>query len=196
MPDRQRWGVFGGTFDPLHIGHLVAAETVRHDLGLDRVLFVVAHVPWQKVDDRPVTESAHRLAMVEAALASLPGLEASDVEIRRGGNSYTADTLAELAGADRDLYLVLGSDAAQGLPSWERPDGIRDAAQIVVVDRPGSNGSVPPPGWSWTTVSSPLLDVSSSDLRERLEEGKPVRFLIPDVVLDYAAAHGLYGLAG
>ncbi len=188
----QRIGVFGGTFDPLHVGHIVAALTVRHELDLDRVLLVVANVPWQKVGHRPITPSEHRLEMVRRSVAGLVGVEASSLEIERGGESYTADTLEELAGPDRELFLVLGSDAAMGLPTWQRTEPIRSLAHIVVIARPGTADLAAPAGWTWTTVPSPLMDLSSTDLRWRLETGRPVDFLVPSPALDYIRAHDLY----
>ena len=110
----ERVGIFGGTFDPPHVGHLVTAVDVRHELRLDRVLLVVSNTPWQKVGSRPITPAADRLAMVEAAVAGVEGLEASAVEIDAGGLSYTADTLATLLAKDPDLelFVILGADAA------------------------------------------------------------------------------------
>lgn len=192
MSARERIGVFGGTFDPLHVGHLVAGTTVREELNLDRVLFVVAHVPWQKADTRFVTPSHHRLAMVEAALDGLDGLDASTLEIDRGGDSYTADTLDELTAPDRELVVILGSDAAQGLPTWDRRDEVKELADIVVVDRPGTEGNPPPDGWQWRVVESPLIDLSSSNLRQRLADDLTVRFLVPDPVIDYVQRFDLY----
>ena len=187
-------GVFGGTFDPPHVGHLVAAVNVRHELGLDIVLLVVANDPWQKTDDRTLTPAADRLAMVEAAVAGVEGLEASDIELRRGGTSYTADTLAALhdqhPGAE--LFLVLGSDAAAGLPTWERVDEVRAGAGVVVVTRPGAEDGRPPPGWSWTRVETPRLEVSSTDLRARFRDGRPLDYLLTDEVVSCIEARGLY----
>ena len=135
----ERLGLFGGTFDPPHVGHLVTAVNVRHELGLDRVLLVVNDQPWQKLGTREITPAEDRFAMVEAAVGSVEGIEASRIEIDRGGLSFTADTLHDLQAEapDRELFVVLGSDAAGGLPSWERADEVRALATIVVVDRPG-----------------------------------------------------------
>ncbi len=192
MSPTQRIGVFGGTFDPPHVGHVVAALTVRHELALDRVLLVVANVPWQKVGQRSITPSEHRLEMVRRSVVGLPGLEASALEIERGGESFTADTLEELAAPDRELFLVLGSDAAVSLPTWQRTAPIKALAEIVVVARPGTADVAAPSGWSWTTVPSPLMELSSTDLRWRLETGRPVDFLVPSPALDYIRAHELY----
>src|SRR4051794_13331812 len=138
----ERLGVFGGTFDPPHVGHLVVAVNARHALQLDRLLLVVAHDPWQKTHARAVSSAADRLAMVNAAVAGVEGLEASGLELDRGGISYSADTLAALRAEDpsRELFLIVGSDAAAGLPSWERGDEVRSLATIVVATRPGTEG--------------------------------------------------------
>lgn len=114
----ERVGVFGGTFDPIHIGHLVAAVNVRHALALDRVLLVVANEPWQKAGTRAITVAADRLAMVEAAVAGVAGREASALEIERGGPSYTADTVAEIEARNpgAELFVIVGTDVADGRP--------------------------------------------------------------------------------
>ena len=188
----ERLGVFGGTFDPPHVGHLVTAVNVRHELALDRVLLVVNDKPWQKLGTRDITPAEDRFAMVEAAVGTVPGIEASRVELERGGMSYTADTLAALQeeGPDRELFVVLGTDAAMGLPTWERADEVRQRATIVVVERPGSGEGEAPPGWSWRRVEVPRLEVSSTDLRARVAEGRPLDYLLPaDVIATIRARH-------
>ena len=189
----ERLGVFGGTFDPPHVGHLVLAVNVRHALRLDRVLLVVANDPWQKVARR-VTPAADRLAMVEAAVGDVAGLEASAIEIDRGGVSFTADTLAALAaeGPRRELFLVLGSDAAAGLPSWDRVEDVRRLATVVVVVRPGAEDGRPPPGWDWQVVEVPRLEVSSTDLRARVRDGRPLDYLLTPQVIDCIEQRQLY----
>jgi len=140
-----------------------------------------------------VTPAEDRLAMVAAAVADHAGLEASDIEIRRGGPSYTADTLEELSAASPDdvLHVVLGWDAAVGLPSWERVDRVRELAEIVVVDRPGGQAQLPE-GFRWTRVVIPQLDVSSTDVRDRLADGRPVDYLLPDRVVECLRERRLY----
>jgi nicotinate-nucleotide adenylyltransferase len=189
----RRVGILGGTFDPPHIGHLGMAVEVRDALALDVVLLVVAHEPWQKVGTRRVSPSSDRLALVEAAVADLEGVEASDVEIRHGGPSYTADTLATLAveGPDDDLWVILGADAAAGLSTWERGDEVAERARLVVAARDGETGS-PPPGWSWRTVPITRLDVSSTDLRERVAAGRTIAVLVPPAVRREIEARALY----
>ena len=152
----ERIGLFGGTFDPPHVGHLAAAVNARHDLGLDVVLLVVANVPWQKVGERAVSPAEVRLELVRLAVGDVEGVEVCDLEIRRGGPSYTADTVRELFEEDpsRELYVIVGSDAAAGLPTWERVDEVRQRALIAVVDRPGGTLG-PPVGWDGERVEVP-----------------------------------------
>ncbi|MGH9192970.1 MAG: nicotinate-nucleotide adenylyltransferase [Acidimicrobiales bacterium] len=190
----ERLGIFGGTFDPPHVGHLVTAVNVRHELSLDRVLLVVAGQPWQKVGTRDMSSAEDRLAMVEAAVGDVDGLEASRIELDRRGMSYTADTLSELLGRDPtlDLYVILGSDAAVGLPGWERADEVRALSTIVVVERPGSGEGSPPLGWSWVRVEVPRLEVSSTDLRARVIDGRPLDYLLSPAVIDTIERRGLY----
>jgi nicotinate-nucleotide adenylyltransferase len=190
----ERLGLFGGTFDPPHIGHLVTAVNVRHELGLDRVLLVVNNVPWQKVGSRAISPASDRLAMVAAAVADVEGLEASAIEIEAGGSSYTADTLAALLAEDpdRELFVILGADAAAGLLTWDRVDEVRARSTIVAVARPGANEVAPLPGWRWVGVEVPRLDVSSTDLRARVREGRPLDYLVTHHVVDCIAARGLY----
>jgi nicotinate-nucleotide adenylyltransferase len=191
----ERLGIFGGTFDPPHVGHLVTAVNVRHDLGLDRVLLVVAGRPWQKLGTREISSAADRHAMVAAAVGTVEGLEASALEIDRPGLSFTADTLALLRDEDpgRELFLILGSDAAVGLPTWDRADEVRSLATLVVVDRPGNRSADPPPGWTWERCEVPRLEVSSTELRARVAEGRPLDYLLTPAVIAAIADRGLYG---
>jgi nicotinate-nucleotide adenylyltransferase len=190
----DRIGIFGGTFDPPHVGHLVSAVNVRHRLSLDRLLLVVNNVPWQKVGSRPISPAEDRFGMVAAAVADVAGLEASRIELEAGGRSYTADTLATLLreDPDRELFVILGADAAAGLLTWERAEEVRDQATIVVVERPGASSVDPLPGWRWASVEVPRLEVSSTDLRERVLDGRPLDYLVTHEVVDWIEAHGLY----
>jgi nicotinate-nucleotide adenylyltransferase len=190
----ERLGIFGGTFDPPHVGHLVTAVNVRHELSLDRVLLVVADHPWQKVGTRDISSAEDRFAMVEAAVGDVEGLEASGIELDRGGMSYTADTLSELLAGDPslDLYVILGSDAAVGLPGWERAEEVRALSTIVVVERPGSGEGQPPAGWSWVRVEVPRLEVSSTNLRARVVDGRPLDYLLSPAVIETIEHRGLY----
>ena len=190
----ERIGVFGGTFDPPHVGHLVVAVNARHALHLDRVLLVVAHDPWQKSQTRALSSAEDRYAMVQAAVAGVDGLEASRIELDRGGVSYTADTLAALRDEDssRALFLIVGSDAAGGLPTWERGEEVRNLATVVVVSRPGTEERKPPKGWSWEGLVTPRLEVSSTDLRARFADGRPLDYLLTTAVIECIRARGLY----
>jgi nicotinate-nucleotide adenylyltransferase len=190
-------GLFGGTFDPPHVGHLVVAANVRWALGLEEVLVVVANEPWQKAH-LPLSPAADRLAMVEAAVDGVDGVSASAIEIERGGASYTADTLAELARRcpGVPLHVVLGSDAAAGLDSWERAEEVRTSASVVVVTRPGAEQAPLPPGWTARHVEVPRLDVSSTDLRARVVDGRPLDWLVPAPVVSLIRERGLYAAGG
>jgi nicotinate-nucleotide adenylyltransferase len=189
----ERLGIFGGTFDPPHVGHLVAAINVRHALALDRVLLTVSHRPWQKVGSRPLSSAADRLAMVAAAVASVDGLEVSDIEVRRGGDSYTVHTVDELLEQDptRQLFLIVGQDAAAGMPTWERIDEVRSRSQLVVVERPGVDSRLPS-GWTFERVEVPRLEVSSTDLRARVIDGRPLDFLVPPGAISVLEERRLY----
>lgn len=188
----ERIGVYGGTFDPVHVGHVVVAAECRSALGLDRVLLVVAGDPWQK-RGKVVAGARSRLLLVQAAVEGIPGVEASDVEIARGTPSVTADTLESLAGPHRELFLILGADAVANMPTWRRLEATRALATVVVVERAGDQHASPPgPGWSVERVSIPRLDVSSSDVRARLAAGRPIDGLVPPQVVREIAAHGLY----
>jgi nicotinate-nucleotide adenylyltransferase len=188
----ERLGVFGGTFDPVHVGHVVVAAETRSALGLDRVLLVVAGDPWQK-RGKVVAPAHDRLALAQAAVEDVDGVEASAIEIERDAPSVTADTLDALAGPHRELFLVLGADAVANMHTWRRLDDTRSLATIVVVERNGDVHAEPPgPGWKVERVPIPRLDVSSSDVRERLAAGRPVDGLVPAAVVRAIRARGLY----
>lgn len=191
----QHIGVFGGTFDPPHVGHLVTAVNVRHALSLDRVILMVANVPWQKVGQRDITPAGDRLAMVEAAVQEVEYLEAGDHEISVGGDSYTADTLVWLHSQhpEAQLYTIVGDDAAAGIHTWGRVDEVLSLSRMVVVDRPGERVTLDE-AIDWIRVEVPHLEVSSTDLRERCNDGRPLDYLVTDAVLDVIRARGLYGV--
>jgi nicotinate-nucleotide adenylyltransferase len=191
----QHIGVFGGTFDPPHVGHLVTAVNVRHALALDRVILMVANVPWQKVVQRDITPADDRLAMVEAAVQEVEYLEAGDHEIAVGGHSFTADTLAWLRSQhpDAGLYTIVGDDAAAGIHTWERVDEVLSLSRMVVVDRPGGRVTLDD-SIDWIRVEVPRLEVSSTDLRQRCIDGRPLDYLVTEAVLDVIRSRGLYGV--
>lgn len=190
--------MFGGTFDPVHVGHVVAASEARWALGLDRVLLVVAADPWQKRGD-VVAPAADRLDLVRAAVDGIAGLEASDVEVARGGPSVTADTLEALGAPGRDLVLILGADAAAGLGTWRRAGDLPGLATLAVVERAvdgrapdPSRGPVLGPAWTVERVAIPRLDVSSTDVRARVASRRPIDGLVPPAVAELIRARGLY----
>ena len=188
----ERLGVFGGTFDPVHVGHVVVAAETRSALGLDRVLLVVAGDPWQK-RGKVVATAYDRLTLVQAAVEDVDGVEGSAIEIERDAPSVTADTLDALAGPHRELFLVLGADAVANMHTWRRLDDTRSLATIVVVERNGDAYAEPPgPGWKVERVTIPRLDVSSSDVRARLAAGRPVDGLVPPAVVREIRARRLY----
>ncbi len=189
-----RIGLFGGTFDPIHVAHLAVAVAARHQLGLDRVLLMVANVPWQKVQSREVSNPAARLAMVQAAVEGRIGLEASDLEIRRGGDSYTADTLGQLhRQGDCDIFLIVGSDLVGELTTWKRWAELPALCTLAVAYRPGETSTAEAAlGWSSVDIRLPALELSSSELRRMAADGRPLDFLVPDPVLAVIAERGLY----
>jgi nicotinate-nucleotide adenylyltransferase len=190
----RRIGVFGGTFDPPHIGHLVTAIDARDALSLDVVLFVVANEPWQKTGSRVITPAGDRLKMVRAAVRGERALEASDLEIVRGGPSYTVETLEALLAAETDaqLHLLLGSDAAAGLFTWHRAAELPELCRLVVVERPGRTTELPD-GLDAIHLAVPRLEVSSTDLRDRAADGRSLRHMVPEDVISLIREGDLYG---
>ena len=198
MAGGARLGVFGGTFDPVHNGHLAAAVNARRALGLDRVLVVPARDPWQK-QDRALAPAEDRLAMLQAAMADVGGLEVSRLELDRAGPTYTADTLEELHDQDPapDLFLIVGADAAADLSTWDRSDVLRELATIVIVSRADiDEPRSPGPGWRVEHVRMPALAISSTDLRRRVAAGEPVDGLIPPAAIRCLRERGLYADRG
>ncbi len=191
----MRIGLFGGTFDPVHVGHLVVATAVHHALALDETRVVVAADPWQK-DPPPVASAAARYDAVQAAVADIdvPGVVADQREVSRGGPTYTVDTVEELLAehSGAEVFLVVGYDAAQHLDTWHRVEQLRQLATLVVVNRPRFDEVVDVPGWKVEVVDIPSIDVSSSMVRERLATGLPVDGLVPAAAMRVLRKHGLY----
>jgi nicotinate-nucleotide adenylyltransferase len=189
-----RLGVFGGTFDPVHVGHLAIAHAALEDVPLDRVLFVIARRSPLK-ERGPVASEAERLAMLERAIAGEPRFAVSRLELDRDGPSYTVDTLAALRAAAPDdaLFLILGGDASAELPRWRAPERIAELATIVVAERPGA--PLPAAPAAVRTFDAPRLDISSRELRARASRGRSLRYLVPDPVHEYIEARGLYRAA-
>jgi nicotinate-nucleotide adenylyltransferase len=197
----ERIGLLGGTFDPPHLGHLAIAQAALGVLELDRLLMVVANHPWQKVDTRRILPAEDRFAMVEAAVAGLPGIEASRIEIDRGGPSYTVETVEQLR-ADAlagerplpEVVLVVGADLATELDTWERSAELCTLVQVAVVSRPGCEGATPPPGWDWVAIEGLRIDISSSEVRARLAAGASAEDLVPAPVIHCIEARNLYAV--
>ncbi len=187
----ERLGVLGGTFDPVHVGHLAAAAAARHHLELACVLLVVAGDPWQK-HGQVVAPAEARYEMVAAAIDGVEGLEASRLELDRPGLTYTMDTIDDLRGPDRELFLIVGADVAAKIGTWNRVDEFREAVTLAIVDREDAPAVVAPDGWRSVMVPMPRLDVSSTDLRRRIADGAPVDYLIPTPAVRVLRAHGLY----
>lgn len=187
----ERIGVYGGTFDPIHVAHLVVASEVRAALGLDRVLLVPAGDPWQK-RGCVVAPAEERLAMARLAVEGVDGIEVDDLEIRRATASVTADTLEDLAAPGRALFLVLGTDAVANMGTWRRLEDTRALCTVVVVERAGERAVPPGEGWQVAHVTVPRLDVSSSDIRERLAAGRPIDGLVPAAAARHLRERRIY----
>lgn len=179
----MRIGIFGGSFNPIHVGHLVVAERVAETLRLDRVLFIpTAHTPLKK--DRDLASPRHRWTMLRLALRGHPRFQAWDLEIRRGGVSYTVDTLRELRKRLKaNLFLIVGADAVDLFPRWKAPEEVRRLATLVVVTRPGHSPRRRMP--KMIMVRVPLLEISGTEIRDRLRRGRSVRHLVPEAVERY-----------
>ncbi|MGF1598089.1 MAG: nicotinate-nucleotide adenylyltransferase [Acidimicrobiales bacterium] len=189
----RRIGLLGGTFDPPHLAHLVVADQVLDQVGLDEVRLVVSNRPWQKEGSRTITAAAERLALVEAAVDGLDRVTASAIELELGGASYTIATVEELQRREPDVAwsIVVGADAAAGLDTWHRADELRRRHEIVVVNRPGTDGG-PPSGWRCRHVEIPGLALSSTELRAMVAAGRSIRHLTPERVVQLLTTGALY----
>ena len=197
---RQRVGVFGGTFDPIHYGHLVAAEEVRHVCRLNKVVFMPAGTPPHKMG-QTVSLAEHRLIMVDIAVRSNPYFECSDIDIRREGPSYTVNLLEHLhqQWPDTDLYFIMGRDSLANLPTWYQPHRLGALARLVVVDRPRYEvdlaqleAAVPGLGDALQFVPIPGIAFASSDIQRRVRDSRPIKYQLPEAVEAYIYAQGLY----
>lgn len=198
----MRLGVLGGTFDPVHLGHLILAEEARGELGLERVLFVPAGQPWRKAD-RQITPAVQRVEMVRVAIADNDGFELSLLEVEREGPSYTVDTLEALRARHQgsELFFLMGLDALADLPNWRDPQGIIARAWLAVARRPGLEESAAlaaveerVPGLSRRVIwlAMPRIGISASGIRERVRRGKSIRYLVPAAVEAFIRERGLY----
>lgn len=190
-----RLGIFGGTFDPIHLGHLIVAEITRGLLGLDRVVFVPARMSPHKRGAGAPPE--HRYRMTGIAVEDNPSFEVSDIEIRREGPSYTVDTLRTLRGQsppDTEHYLLLGADSARDLESWREHEELLRDSKVVILGRPGvDDRELPGTVASRATVlSTPLIGISSSEIRRRVRAGETIRYLVTAAVERYIRSQGLY----
>nr|WP_141741606.1 nicotinate-nucleotide adenylyltransferase [Brevibacterium sp. HMSC08F02] len=193
--EARRVGVMGGTFDPIHNGHLVAASEVAARFGLDEVIFVPTGRPWQKTG-KNVSDAEHRYLMTVIATASNPRFTVSPVDVDRPGNTYTIDTLRDLAeklGEGTEMFFITGADALAQILSWKEVDELFELAHFVGVSRPGhelSSEGLPQDGVSLLQI--PALAISSTDCRDRVLDDLPVWYLVPDGVVQYIAKHNLY----
>lgn len=194
MPKKRvRVGVMGGTFDPIHNGHLVAASEVAAALELDEVVFVPTGEPWQK---KTVSSREHRYLMTVVATASNPSFKVSRVDVDRPGSTFTVDTLRDLAREheNADLFFISGADAIAQILMWKNVEDVWSLAHFVAVSRPGHQMELPAaPTGAISELEVPALSISSTDVRARVKNGKPIWYLVPDGVVQYISKHGLYG---
>jgi nicotinate-nucleotide adenylyltransferase len=194
----RRVGIMGGTFDPIHYGHLVTAEEAVMQFALDEVVFVPTGNPWMKAD-RPVSPTEDRYLMTVVATASNPRFSVSRAEIDREGPTYTVDTLRQLADdhPDAELYFITGADAMLEIFDWKDPEEVLSLAHFIAATRPGYDlarfeAAAPTHHPKVSTMDIPALAISSSDIRARVHEGRAIRYLLPDGVRSYIEKQGLY----
>lgn len=199
--DCSRLGLLGGSFDPIHVGHLIVAEILAYSLDIDHVVFIpAAHPPHKLAQSLAPADS--RLDMIRLSIEGAPNFSVSEIDLRRPGPSYTADTLAEIR--DRvsertEMYFLMGMDSLRDFPGWHRPGRIAEFARLGIARRPGVDVSraeieqqVPEARGRVEVVNVPLIDISSSDIRDRVRTGRPFRFQVTPKVADYIVETGLY----
>ena len=195
-------GILGGTFDPVHLGHLIIAEETLHSLGLDRVIFIPAGDPWMKAGT-PVSPGINRLAMVHAAVTGNPAFHVSPVELDRSGPSYTVETLEELQAdyePQAEYFFIMGSDALKGFAQWRNPERVLELCTLAVVGRPSQETldlslletTLPGIRKRVVDVDGVAITVSATDIRGRVAEGRSIRYMVPAMVERYIHEHGLY----
>ncbi len=192
----MRIGLYGGTFDPIHIAHLFVAEKAREEVSLDRVIFMPSANPPHKLKRR-ITPTENRIEMVQLAVANNPAFQASSLEVDRGGKSFTVDTLHQLAEAydlpKDNLFMIIGADSLLDLPNWRLPEKIVQLCTLVVAGRPNYfHSNVPDFINKIVYLKTPMLEISSSQIREWVHEGKSIRYLVPPNVEEYIKLHHLY----
>ena len=197
---RRRIGAYGGTFDPPHLGHLIIASEIRAALELDEVVFIPAGVPPHK-DPAQVSAATDRLAMLRLAVEGNPAFRVDTIELDRAGRSFTADTLAAIheREPEADLWFIMGSDSLNDLRTWRDPERIVALARLAVAVRPGWTpdldavvGSVPETAGRIDVLPTPLVDIASHELRQRVRQDRPIRYLVSDTVARYIAERSLY----
>jgi nicotinate-nucleotide adenylyltransferase len=195
-------GLLGGTFDPIHVGHLIIAEEVRLKLDLNEVLFIPAGQPWLK-SKRSMAPAEHRLEMLKLAIVSNPHFKVSTIELKRPGPSYSVDTISALRdelGAEAELFFIVGFDALAELPIWKEPSRLLGMCQVVGVRRPGYaeldwhslEQAIPGVSSRVIVVEVPQIDISSTQIRQRVADGLSIRHLVPEAVERYILEHRLY----
>ena len=189
-------GIIGGTFNPIHIGHLIIASDVTGIFSLEKVLFIPSGDPPHK-KNQEIIDAAHRLDMVQLAIANDPRFEVSDIEIKRGGKSYTVDTIEEIIniyGEDSEIYFIAGTDSAGELPTWKEPQKILSLTHFVAITRPGFPLDKVSKRYrkKMISVQTILLGISSSNIRQRIREGKSIKYLVPPEVEEYIERNNLY----
>jgi nicotinate-nucleotide adenylyltransferase len=202
MGVRAATGIFGGSFDPPHLGHLAAAQEAQHEFGLDEVLFVPTHRNPLKLEEPP-SGTEHRVAMTAAAIAGNARFRLSRADVDRPGPWYTVNLLQLLRdqfGPDHELVFIVGMDVVYELHLWREPTSVLELARLVAVSRPGQptldpaelNARIPGAAHRVSLIQTPGVAISSTELRQRIAEGKPVRYLIGDAVIEYVQRHRLY----
>ncbi len=189
----KRIGIFGGTFDPVHLGHLLVAAAAREEMLLDHMIFIPAsRSPFKP--ERPPASEALRLRMLRLALAGCEWSSVSDLELRRGGVSYSVETVRILRNRFTEdlLFLLIGEDQIGGLPEWREARALWDLVEFLVIPRPGSPGEVPPAGVRWHRLTGWPIGISSSEIRERVREGRPVDHLVTAPVAEVIRHNQLY----
>ena len=197
----RRIGIYGGTFDPIHAGHLIIASETQAALELDEVVFVPAGIPPHKNPTR-VTPAADRLAMLRLAVADDEAFSVDTVEVEHEGRSFTVETLATFRRREREaeLWFIMGGDSLADLHTWRNPGEIVSLARVAVAARPGwavdlsaANRLVPESNGRIDVIPTPLIEIASHEIRDRVRDGRPVRYLVPNAVYDYLVSHRLYG---
>ena len=191
----KRLGIFGGTFDPPHLAHLIAGERAVETYALDTLLFIPANVPPHKAE-KEISSVEHRLAMTRLAIRGNGKFQTSEIELHREPPSYTIDTIREIKQNDNlsSLFLFIGLDQLAGFDSWREPEAIFEESKVVVLARPSIDRNALPARWRERAefLAIPLLDISSTDIRERVRTGKSIRYLVPDDVRKYIEEYHLY----